>query len=97
MEEQKPYVFSVRQMVEFICRRGDLTGGFGGSVQRALEGTRVHQKLQKSRSGAYQSEVALKTREILSDGLILQVEGKMCIRDRRSRRRRPRRCAERFS
>ena len=37
MEEQKPYVFSVRQMVEFICRRGDLTGGFGGSVQRALE------------------------------------------------------------
>ncbi len=76
MEEQKPYVFSVRQMVEFICRRGDLTGGFGGSVQRALEGTRVHQKLQKSRSGAYQSEVALKTRETLSDGLILQVEGR---------------------
>ncbi|HIR35073.1 MAG TPA: ATP-dependent DNA helicase [Candidatus Faecimorpha stercoravium] len=77
MEEEKRHTVSVRQMVEFICRAGDLSSGrFGDSLQRALEGTRVHQKLQKKRSGAYESEVPLKIQEVLSDGLTLQVEGR---------------------
>jgi DNA excision repair protein ERCC-2 len=38
---------SVRNLVEFVLRSGDLDMRFTGS-SRAIEGTRIHQKLQKS-------------------------------------------------
>ena len=66
---------SVRQMVEFICRSGDLSSGGFSSPQRALEGTRVHQKLQKNREASYRSEVSLSLRTELGD-LALTVEGR---------------------
>ena len=36
------HVISVRQMVEFVLRSGDIDVGFS-SVRRAQEGTRLHQ------------------------------------------------------
>lgn len=50
------------------------SGGFS-SPQRALEGTRVHQKLQKNREPSYRSEVPLSVRTELED-LVLVVEGR---------------------
>ena len=52
---------SVRDLVEFVLRRGDLRSGPSfTSPSRALQGTRGHQKLQSSRPDNYQAEVALK-------------------------------------
>ena len=76
MGEEGAVHVSIRQMVEFICRGGDLaSGGFSGP-ERALEGTRIHQKLQKSRSAAYRSEVPMLLAVSLEDGLCLEVEGR---------------------
>jgi DNA excision repair protein ERCC-2 len=56
---------SVRNLVEFVLRSGDLDMRFTGT-SRALEGTRIHQKLQKSNkegklypNADYLAEVAL--------------------------------------
>ena len=67
---------SVRQMAEFICRSGDLTSGGFQSPERALEGTKAHQKIQKSRGGDYQKEVALSRTVDAGDGLSLVIEGR---------------------
>ena len=41
---------SVRGLVEFICRSGDIDNRTGGSsdVRLMQEGTRMHKKIQKS-------------------------------------------------
>ena len=67
---------SVRQMAEFICRGGDLAGGGFQSPERALEGTKAHQKIQKSRGGDYQKEVVLSRTVDAGDGISLIVEGR---------------------
>lgn len=69
-------VVSVRNMVEFILRSGDIDGGFT-SVKRAQEGTRLHQKLQKKAIDEfdYQKEVPL-AHIIEKDGIALMVEGR---------------------
>ena len=40
---------SVRELVEFVLREGDIdnTQGGGNLVERALEGARLHRRLQK--------------------------------------------------
>ncbi|EET85181.1 DEAD_2 domain protein [Clostridium carboxidivorans P7] len=45
MDDKKIKV-SIRNLVEFVLRGGDLDSKFVGS-SRALEGTRAHQKLTK--------------------------------------------------
>jgi len=51
---------SVRNLIEFILRAGDINTGFVGS-SRAVEGTRAHQKVQKENSEeGYMPEVTLK-------------------------------------
>ncbi len=67
---------SVRELVEFILRSGDIDGGFA-SVKRAQEGTRLHQKFQKRamEESDYQKEVPLRT-EVQKDGILLTVEGR---------------------
>lgn len=56
---QKPEIrISVRNLVEFILRSGSIDSGFMGS-SRALEGTRAHQKIQKSGIAGYSAEVHL--------------------------------------
>ena len=50
----------IREMVEFVHRRGNLAGegGFRAS-NRAVEGTRLHRLVQKRRGGNYEAEVAV--------------------------------------
>ena len=46
MEKNKDIKISVRNLVEFVLRSGDLDMRFRGS-SRAVEGTKAHQKIQK--------------------------------------------------
>lgn len=50
---------SVRNLVEFILRSGDIDSGFV-QMNRASEGTKAHRKLQKSYGDNYAAEVQLK-------------------------------------
>ncbi len=75
---QKPvFTVQVRELVEFSLRRGDLGGerGFVGP-DRALAGTRGHQRLQRSRPAGYQKEVPV-AHEIEVDELILRIQGRI--------------------
>jgi len=55
------YKISVRKLVEFIYRSGDLEGGVFKSTEKAmLEGTRIHKYIQKNQPANYKSEVSLK-------------------------------------
>lgn len=52
---------SVRGLVEFIFRSGDITGGDGFSSKEAMqEGSRIHRKIQSRMGSNYQAEVPLK-------------------------------------
>jgi len=68
---------SVRDLVEFVCRSGNL-GGTGNfiSTTRAIEGTRAHQRLQQSRPAGYEPEVTV-TRAIESGAFTLVVQGRI--------------------
>ena len=50
---------SVGHLVEFVLRSGDIDNSFM-SMSRALEGTKAHQKVQKSYGYEYEPEVTLK-------------------------------------
>jgi hypothetical protein len=52
---------SVRNLVEFILREGDLDNRQGGTADREamLLGGRIHRKIQKSMGAGYQAEVKL--------------------------------------
>ena len=49
---------SVRNLVEFVLRSGDIDNSFM-SMSRAVEGTRAHQRVQKSYGPEYKAEVSL--------------------------------------
>ena len=72
----KVYRISVRTLVEFVLRRGDLTSGGFASTARAQEGTRLHQKLQKNAGQDYQKEVPFQEEVMLAPELQLIVEGR---------------------
>lgn len=60
---EKPKVrISVRNLVEFILRSGDLDNsrGSSGDKEAMLKGGRLHRKIQRSMKGNYQAEVSLK-------------------------------------
>jgi DNA excision repair protein ERCC-2 len=67
----------VRELVEFALRRGDLGSerDFVGR-QRALAGTRGHQRLQRSRPEGYQKEVRL-SHDIETADFILRIHGRI--------------------
>ncbi|MDB6109676.1 MAG: hypothetical protein JWR69_1426, partial [Pedosphaera sp.] len=71
------YTVRVRDLVEFVLRRGDLGGGgeFVGS-DRALAGTRGHQKLQRSRPAGYEKEMPL-TYDVETEQFILRIKGRL--------------------
>lgn len=73
----KPVIrISVRSLVEFILRGGDLDNRKGSADKEAmLKGSRLHRKIQKSMGSNYQAEVPLK-RQSEYDDLIIQVEGR---------------------
>ena len=74
---EKPIVrISVRNLVEFILRNGDLVSGSSISDKEAmLKGSRLHRKIQKQMGSHYQPEVSLK-KDTEYDDLILRVEGR---------------------
>ena len=75
---EKPRVrISVRNLVEFILRSGDLDNsrGSSGDKEAMLKGGRLHRKIQRSMKGNYQAEVSLK-RESEYEDVIIQVEGR---------------------
>jgi DNA excision repair protein ERCC-2 len=71
-------IFSVqvRQLIEFVLRRGDLGGGDFVGRNRALAGTRGHQQVQRSRAAGYQKELRL-SYDMETDEFILRVQGRL--------------------
>ena len=78
MDENLPAIrISVRNLVEFILREGDIdnrTGG-GQDPENMQMGSRIHRKIQRQMGSDYQAEVPLKT-EIVCDGFTLKIEGR---------------------
>ncbi len=68
---------SVRELVEFILRSGDIDNRRGGPADREamLEGGRLHRRIQGRMGSNYKAEVPLSA-DILFDGFILTVEGR---------------------
>ena len=77
MEEEKTIRVSVRNLVEFIMRSGDIDNRTSGSMEKEamLMGGRLHRKIQRSMGADYHAEVPLKT-VIQCEGFRLQVEGR---------------------
>lgn len=81
------YRTSVRSLVEFILRSGSIESGMAGGIkaqQRALEGTRLHQKLERKSMGefaSYQKEVTFLRRFAVREpdgttAAVLELEGR---------------------
>lgn len=68
---------SVRNLVEFVLRSGDIDNRRGKAAEREAmqEGSRMHRKLQRRMGADYQAEVALRI-EIGKDEYDLVVEGR---------------------
>ena len=72
---------SVRDLVEFILRSGDIVSSSTGirDTDAMQEGTRIHKKLQKQMGSQYHAEVPLKyTSSVCYDNLsfAISVEGR---------------------
>lgn len=68
---------SVRRLIEFIFRAGDISSGFSGigGNARAVEGTKAHKKIQNSYKEGYDSEVYLK-HSIEYKNLLITIDGR---------------------
>lgn len=77
MEQEQRIRISVRNLVEFILRSGDIDNRRGGfSDKEAMqEGSRIHRKIQGRMGSEYRAEVALSV-EIPGEGFVLAVEGR---------------------
>ena len=64
----------VRSFVEFLLQRGDIDARLGGS-DRALEGAKIHRRLQKEGGSSYRAEQFLSITTEL-DGFTYQLEGR---------------------
>ncbi len=76
--DEKPLIkISVRRLVEFILRSGDLDAAQvrGRDKEAMLAGSRIHRKIQKSQTGAYAAEVPL-SMDLEYDELTLRIEGR---------------------
>ncbi len=73
----KPVIrISVRSLVEFLLRSGDLQMGGGLPDREAMQkGSRLHRKIQKETGGDYRAEVSLK-RDTEFPDLVIRVEGR---------------------
>ncbi|MCQ2510968.1 MAG: ATP-dependent DNA helicase [Lachnospiraceae bacterium] len=75
--EKRRVRISVRTLVEFLLRSGDLRGGSGAwrDKEAMQKGSRIHRKIQKKMGGGYQAEVPLKY-EMERESCILVLEGR---------------------
>ena len=61
IDKEKTIRISVRHLVEFVLRSGDIDTRFAGAAKDAmLEGSRLHRRIQKSMGENYRAEVALR-------------------------------------
>lgn len=74
MCDKQEIKISVRNLVEFVLRSGDLDSSFR-SMSRAVDGTKAHQKVQKSKDENYEAEVTLK-HSFVHEGFIFRIEGR---------------------
>ena len=74
---QKTICISVRNLVEFLLRSGDLDNRYGGrkDAEAMQAGSRLHRKIQGSMRSGYQAEVTLKHLVELEEVLV-SVEGR---------------------
>lgn len=70
----KAVQISVRRLVEFVLRGGSIDSRMTSS-DRALEGIKIHQLLQKSAGEEYQAEVSLKLDRTV-DGVVFSLDGR---------------------
>lgn len=77
MEIKQPFIrISVRNLVEFILRSGDIDNRIAASDKDAmLMGGKIHRKIQRQMGADYRAEVSLK-HEIPCRGFVLSVEGR---------------------
>ena len=74
--EQPLVRISVRNLVEFIMRGGDIDNRMAGADKDAmLLGGKMHRKIQKRMGADYHAEVALRY-EIPCRGFVLMIEGR---------------------
>ena len=75
--EKKVIKLSVRNLVEFILRSGDLDNrkGLLADKEAMQKGSRMHRKIQRQMGGDYQAEVPL-VWEQEYEGFILRLEGR---------------------
>ncbi len=68
---------SVRNLVEFILRSGDIDNRRGRTAQKEAmqEGSRIHRKIQRRMGADYQSEVPLKI-EVARKQYVMVIEGR---------------------
>ncbi len=70
------YQISVRNLVEFLARSGDLDEGEGSFDQEAMrKGSRLHLRIQKSQESGYRAEVVLKDKVVQGE-TVLRIEGR---------------------
>lgn len=76
-EKERVISISVRNLVEFVLRSGDLDNRRTSGAERdAMQaGSRIHRKIQKRMGSAYQAEVKLSCR-IEEEEFVFQVEGR---------------------
>ena len=69
---------SVRNLVEFILRSGDIDErrGQGGGVDAMLEGAKIHRAIQSAAGSDYTAEVSLREEIALTGDLMLVVDGR---------------------
>lgn len=87
VEERYEICLSVRELVEFVLRSGDIDSrrATGGKKEAMQEGSRLHRKIQRRMGATYQAEVAMKHRveeekfqifiEGRADGVIEEPQG----------------------
>ena len=78
-ENKRSIRISVRNLVEFVLRSGDIDNRRSGNAQKdaMLAGGRIHRKIQKRMGSGYRAEVPLK-HEVTDDEqeIVLSVEGR---------------------
>lgn len=74
MSSEKIIKISVRHLVEFVLRSGDLKAAFTGS-SRMVDGGKIHRKIQQAQGGEYQPEVSLSI-NVERPGVMLQIGGR---------------------
>ncbi|OPX43177.1 hypothetical protein CLHUN_29270 [Ruminiclostridium hungatei] len=72
--EKAQIKISIRNLVELVLRSGDIDSRLVSSG-RMLEGTKIHQKLQKESGDRYTKEVYL-SYDYLTDGFSIKLEGR---------------------